>query len=285
MMRGAVLAMAAAAVGAASVGRPPRDVMVIAHRGASWDAPEHTFAAYDLALRLGAVWIEQDLQMTRDGELVVFHDDTLGRTARGPAASCTGFVRARTLAELRRCDVGRWFNEANPARARRAYRGQRIPTLDAVLVRYRERARFYIETKSPGEAPGMEVALVASLRRHRLYGEAADTGRVIAQSFSAASLLRLHALAPGLPLVQLIDEAIPAATVEATLDSIARYATGIGPSRRIITAQLVQAAQARGLVVHPYTVNEPATMDFLLRLGVDGMFTDRPDLLRARLSR
>ena len=62
------------------------DVQVIAHRGASWDAPEHTFAAYDLALAQGADWIEQDLQMTRDGQLVVLHDDSLDRTARGPSA-------------------------------------------------------------------------------------------------------------------------------------------------------------------------------------------------------
>ena len=69
----------------------------IGHRGASGLAPEHTFAAYDLALRLGADYIEQDLQVTKDGVLVVIHDETLDRTASGPAANCTGPVDQKTL--------------------------------------------------------------------------------------------------------------------------------------------------------------------------------------------
>lgn len=260
------------------------EVQVVAHRGASWEAPEHTFAAYDLALAQSADWIEQDLQMTRDGHLVVLHDDSLDRTATGPANSCRGLVRERTLAELERCEVGSWFNREHPLRARASYAGERLPTLDSVLTRYRGRARFYIETKNPAEAPGMEDSLLVLLRRHRLVGRGGDEGRVIVQSFSAASLLRLHALEPRLALVQLMDER-PSGSLAATLDSIAKYAIGVGPSREFINQAFVTAAQARGLVVHPYTVNAEATMAFVLNLGVDGMFTDRPELLRSLLSR
>jgi glycerophosphoryl diester phosphodiesterase len=145
-------------------------VLVIAHRGASAYAPEHTLAAYDRALEMGADYIEQDLQMTADGELVVLHDDTLDRTTRG--AGCRGRVIERTLAEVKRCDAGSWFAERNPARARPEFAGERVPTLHEVFERYAGRARFYIETKNPEEAPGMEEALVALLRRHALLPQA-----------------------------------------------------------------------------------------------------------------
>jgi glycerophosphoryl diester phosphodiesterase len=260
------------------------DVQVIAHRGASFYAPEHTFAAYDLALRMKADWLEQDVQMTRDGHLVVLHDDSLDRTARGPREACTGLVRDRTLAELERCEVGSWFNAEYPERAEGRFVGARIPTLDAVLARYKDRARFYIETKGSEEASGIEEALLALLRQHRLIDPGAPRNRVIVQSFNSASLRKIHALDRSVPLVQLMNEPVTPDSLDGVLTRIAEYAKGIGPSRRIVSARMVQRAHELGLVVHPYTVNEPATMTFLLGLGVDGMFTDRPDLLRSLLS-
>jgi glycerophosphoryl diester phosphodiesterase len=193
-------------------------------------------------------------------------------------------VRERTLAELERCEVGSWFNAEYPARAEGRYVGERIPTLDAVLTRYKDRARFYIETKNPAEAPGMEEALLALLREHRLIGRGAPRDRVIIQSFSAPSLSKIHALDASVPLVQLLGEPVAPDALDEVLARIAEYATGIGPSRRIVTARMVQRAHELGLTVHPYTVNDPANMSFLLGLGVDGMFTDRPDLLRSLLT-
>jgi glycerophosphoryl diester phosphodiesterase len=256
------------------------DVQVIAHRGASWDAPEHTFASYDLALASGADWIEQDLQFTRDSILVVLHDDSLDRTARGPAADCRGPVRDKSLAQLQRCEVGSWFNIEYPDRAKARHAAERIPTLDSVLTRYGRRTRYYIETKNPEAAPGMEEALLALLRRHHLAGFLTNRSRVVVQSFSAASLERMHALDPDVRLVWLIDEAIPADSLDTVFARVARYAVGIGPSRRIVTARMVERAHVAGLVVHPYTVNDSSGMTVLLGLGVDGMFTDRPDVLR-----
>jgi glycerophosphoryl diester phosphodiesterase len=276
--------LAALALGAAAGCVSYDDFAVIAHRGASWDAPEHTFFAFDLALAVGARWIEQDVQMTRDGHLVVIHDETLNRTASGPRADCTGPVRERTLAQLQRCEVGRWFNREYPVRAQGRFEGAIIPTLDSVLTRYRTRARFYIETKLPDDSGEVEKALYDALRSHGFAGPDAAIGRVIVQSFSAASLQRMHDLDATIPLVQLLDEAIPADSLDAVFARIARYAIGIGPSRRIVSQRLVNRAHARGLVVHPYTVNDPAAMDYLLGLGVDGMFTDRPQLLLAKVS-
>ena len=256
------------------------DVQVIAHRGASWDAPEHTFASYDLALTSGGDWIEQDLQFTRDSVLVVLHDDSLDRTARGPATDCRGLVRDKSLAQLQRCEVGSWFNVEYPDRAKARYATERIPTLDSVLTRYGRRTRYYIETKNPEAAPGMEEALLALLRKHRLAGFLTNRSRVLVQSFSAASLERMHALDPDVRLVWLIDEPIPADSLDAVFARVARYAVGIGPSRRIVTARMVERAHVAGLVVHPYTVNDSSVMTAMLGLGVDGMFTDRPDVLR-----
>ena len=260
-------------------------VLVVGHRGASGRAPEHTLAAYDLAVAQGADYLEQDLQLTRDGVLVVLHDPTLDRTARGPGANCTGRVIEKTLAQLRTCDVGSWFNAAFPELARAEYVGLRIPTLDEVLARYRHQASYYIETKNPEDAPGMEERLLAILDAHALRGPAAAARRrVLVQSFSEPSLRRLHALDPSLPLVQLVGgPANTSPAIRARLAAVAAYAVGIGPGKGAVDAALVRAAHARCLDVHPYTVDDAAEMRALVALGVDGMFTNFPARLRAVL--
>jgi glycerophosphoryl diester phosphodiesterase len=258
----------------------PAGALVVAHRGASGYAPEHTFAAYDLALEQGADYIEQDLQMTADGVLVVLHDETLDRTARGPAESCTGPVSARTLEELQACDVGSWFNEEHPDLADAAFAELRIPTMAEVFERYGPDVRYYIETKSPEAQPGMEQALIDLLDDVGLAGTAASARQVLIQSFSAASLELIHSIRPELPLVQLLP--VGAVIDEATLDRISEYAVGVGPFFGNVDADAVDAAHARCLDVHPYTVDAPADMARLLDAGVDGMFTNVPDVLLER---
>ena len=252
-------------------------MLVIAHRGASGYAPEHTFAAYDRALALGCDYLEQDLQMTSDGVLVCMHDETLNRTITG----ASGPVSALTLSELQRHDAGSWFNRAFPAAADPAFADERVPTLDAVLARYRERAAFYIETKQPESAPGMERELLRLLEKHDLIEAARTEGRVLIQSFSGASLRLIHALDPALPLIQLLPSG--AALRDAHLREIAGYAIGIGPSFRDVDARFVQSAHSAGLVVHPYTVNMTTDMARMIALGVDGMFTNFADRLIALL--
>lgn len=260
--------------------------LVIAHRGFSWVAPEHTLRAWQLALDAGADVIEQDLQLTSDGRLLVLHDDSGARTLRGPG--CDGAIRDRPAAHWLTCDAGSWFNAKAPDRARPDHAGERPVLLETVLAAF-PRARFYIETKSPEAAPGLEDSLVAVLTRAGLGAPAAlARGQVRLQSFSAASLARLAALAPAWPRVQLLERgglpglgATPdTAQLGAALTAIARYAHGIGPSRHDVTPVLTAMAHARCLVVHPYTVNDPADMRRLLDAGVDGMFSDRPDVLR-----
>jgi glycerophosphoryl diester phosphodiesterase len=195
-------------------------------------------------------------------------------------------VIEKTLSKLRSCDVGSRFNAAHHERARAEYVGLRIPTLDEVLARYQRRTSYYIETKNPEDAPGMEEKLLALLDAHGLRRPAAERRQVLVQSFSEASLRKLHALDPSLPLVRLFGAPFTTSpAVRATLDAVREYAVGIGPGAAAVDAALVAAAHARCLDVHPYTVNETAEMRALLALGVDGMFTNFPDRLGALLGR
>jgi glycerophosphoryl diester phosphodiesterase len=253
-------------------------VLAIGHRGASGYAPEHTIVAYDRAIELGADYIEQDLQLTKDGVLVALHDPTLGRTARGAPENCTGLVIEKTLAQIKTCDVGLWFNTAFPQYARPEYVGQRIPTLEEVFQRYRHSVNYYIETKNPQDAPGMEEKLLELLDKYQLRGSAVKRHQVLIQSFSDASLIKIHGLEPELPLIQLFP-GVSSATIRGLLDQVKTYAVGIGPSKGSVDAALVDAAHLRCLDVHPYTVNDPSEMATLIALGVDGMFTNFLDRL------
>jgi glycerophosphoryl diester phosphodiesterase len=248
-------------------------MIVIAHRGASGYAPEHTFASWDRAVEIGADYLEQDLQMTRDGVLIVMHDETLDRTARRDGAPVTGRVIDRDWAELADLDVGSWFDPR--------FADQRIPTLDAVLKRYPDH-NFYIETKKPEDAPGMEEALLGLLHEHGLIEPSRAYWRVLIQSFSEASLRKMHAAEPDVPMIQLLHRGFDApGGPEAYMKEIATYAVGIGPHWSDVTPDLMRAVAAACLHVHPYTIDDPAEMRRLTDLGVHGMFSNYPDRLLA----
>jgi glycerophosphoryl diester phosphodiesterase len=260
----------------------------IAHRGASGHAPEHTIAAFDMAWEWGVDYLEQDLQMTADGVLVVMHDDTLDRTARGPAGLCAGPVIERTLAEIKQCDVGSWFNQKHPDRAKPEFVNQRVPTLEELFRRYGDRANYYIETKNPESAPGMEEKLLELIDRYGLRAGAIERRQVLIQSFSEASLRKIHALDPALPLIRLLGGPTAAvepgedasAEIRPLLDEVAEYAVGVGVTRFTVDSALMKRANKRELQVHPYTVNLRLEMERLWNLGVQAIFTDFPDRLR-----
>ena len=248
--------------------------LVIAHRGASAYAPEHTIAAYDLAIDMGADYIEQDVQMTADGVLVVLHDASLARTARGEAGSCSGQVGNKTLAQLKSCDFGSWFNEAYPDRADEAFVGLQIPALAEVFERYGRSVNYYIETKETNPFDdGIEQALLGLLRDYELLEPAMQRRQVLIQSFHRRSLTRMHALEPGLPLIQLAN----AGTARLMLSAASQIAVGIGPSLGDVDADFIEDAHALGLDVHPYTVNSEEDLQRMIELCVDGAFSNFPD--------
>ena len=175
--------------------------LLIAHRGASAIAPEHTLASYQLAMDMGADFIEIDLQMTKDGVLVAFHDDTVDRTTDG-----SGKVAEMDLVDIKKLDAGSWFNAEKPNRAKDEYVGIQVPTLEEIFTAFGDSANYYIETKQPGKSEEMEEKLLELLDQFELLEESHPEGKVIIQSFSADSLTTIHQLDGDIPLIQLIDD-------------------------------------------------------------------------------
>ncbi|SER89741.1 glycerophosphoryl diester phosphodiesterase [Vreelandella subterranea] len=268
------------------------EFQVIAHRGASGHAPESTMAAYELAHEWGVDYLELDAQLSSDGEVVVFHDDTIDRTSDGEGA-----INDYTLEELKALDTGTWFNEANPDSASDDFAGAEMLTLDELFEHFGHDARYYIETKSPQLNPGLEEALVEKLEEHDMI----ESGRVLVQSFEQDSLLKVQALNADVPLIQLVwyypseaeDSKLvewtgvtpgPAEITDEDFQAVADYAVGIGTNyiydgREVIDADFIQQAQENGLPVHVYTINETEEMERLMDMGVNGLFTDYPDRL------
>lgn len=253
------------AANAGTAERPP--VLVVAHRGFSAEAPEHTGAAYDRAMWAGADVIECDLQLTADEQLVCLHDPSVDRTTGGTA---TGPVDSFTLAQLREMDFGSWFGPE--------FAGARIVTLDEQLSCYRAAdptVQFYIETKTqPDQGTAMETTLVDVLRSHGLIptGEP-DVRRapVIVQSFDASSLATVHSMAPSLPTAQLLAASTPEIDAGQLPD-----VDVLAPSVAVLASHpdLIGNAHAAGMEVHTWTVDDPALMGSLVDQGVDGFFTN-----------
>ncbi|HEY7547133.1 MAG TPA: glycerophosphodiester phosphodiesterase family protein [Blastocatellia bacterium] len=303
-----------------------RKTVVIAHRGASAYAPEHTLAAYRLAIEQGADYVEQDLQVTKDGALLCLHDPDLRRTTnvaevfpdRATERSIEGqskrgwYTVDFTLEEIKRLDAGSWFNRANPFAARPDYASQKIPTLEEAIKLIGDRAKLYIEIKEFEfyRSLGIDVTekLVAVLKAH---GFDRKPDRVMIQSFSKACLIHLRELAPRYARIQLLpmesrDRAKDTSAVSESLArEIAEYAQGAGPSKSMIrSAKDVAIFHRAGLIIHPYTfrgttiatkrrpLDEKQTDGSTLReniiadirrfveYGIDGGFTDYPDLWR-----
>lgn len=234
----------------------------IAHRGASAYAPENTIAAFDKAVEQGADAIELDLHLSRDGELVVIHDDTLDRTTDG-----SGPVHEQSLEELRRLDAGRWFGEV--------FAGQRIPRLDEVLDRFAGKVQLALEIKAGSSVfPGIEEKVISALR------ECAAIDQTAVASFDHYALRRLKEIEPAIRTAALLvgrPVSLSALAGPAKADGLALEAS-------FVTKTEVEACRASGLQLVVWVVNDPAQMRHFIKLGVDGIITDRPDLLRLALS-
>lgn len=242
----------------------------IAHRGASGHAPEHTIEAYKQAKDLGADYIEIDLQMTKDGHLVALHDETVDRTTDG-----TGKISEMTLEEIKKLDAGTWFNEENPDFAQESYKGEQIPTLKEIFEEFGHDVNYYIETKKPEGKGQMEKALVSLLDEYGFLEKSVDPSKVIIQSFSTESLLKVHELNDSIPLVQLqTQEQIEKMDSQEKFEEISDYAVGLGPYFKAIDMEYVKNAEKAGLLVHPFTPNEPVEISKLKSWGVNGVFTN-----------
>ncbi|AAY93786.1 glycerophosphodiester phosphodiesterase [Pseudomonas protegens] len=196
---------------------------VIAHRGASFDAPESTAASYTLARDLGADYLEMDLQRSKDGVLFALHDNNLQRTtdvAQKFPERKDSPANAFTMAELKTLDAGSWFNQAHPERARPGFAGLKILTLDEIIDIAQGNAQhkpgLYIETKEPQLFPGIEHDLKEKLQDRGWLSPAGSKlakselavgqgkGKVVLQTFDKHSLELLHQAMPNVPKVLLL---------------------------------------------------------------------------------
>lgn len=245
----------------------------IAHRGASRYAPENTMAAFDMALEQGTRFVELDVQLTADGVPVVHHDDSLARTVRAAGRPVNKRVSEVTSSDLREWDAGSWFNDAFLDEARPEYSSEHVPSLEEVFGRYGTQFGYFIEMKGSTEnAAALVMSCIGLIDMYRL------PGQVWLLSFDPDLLRRASSIDPRLSLIQSFDESLRSDHIVDLLRGL-HYVGGITVPSVSAHGTLVRAAHEEGLGVHTYTVNDERTMAGLMRIGVDGIFTDRPDLL------
>jgi len=252
---------------------------LVAHRGGSLLAPENTLPAFERAAALGADAIETDVRLSADGVLVVFHDDETARLTGAP-----GTVEQRTFEQLARLDAAFAFTTDGGASFPLRGRGVGIPKLAEALRRF-PRMRFNVDAKT--DDPALAEALARTIR------EARAEDRVCVGSFSDAQAARLGALLPDacryLPQEAATCHVLAAKAGQDGAACPSGYDLADLPNRMgdltVVDAAVVEYFHARGIPVHVWTVDDEPEMRALLALGVDGIVTDRPDVLARVLGR
>jgi glycerophosphoryl diester phosphodiesterase len=248
---------------------PSRIPICFAHRGARAHTPENTLLAFDLAFDLGAEAIECDVQRSLDGRLIIIHDGTLERTTDG-----MGLVAARTCAESRTLNAGHRWRMRQP-----------IPTLEETLelVWTRERSiNLEVKGETAEEATSTAEAVATALAAL----DVEQRERVLVSSFALPAVARVKALVPELRVAALYGER-EWRQRDMLAQAIEMGAEAIHPDVRLVTPALVRLAHAAGLRVNVWTANHWGTIARLIRMGVDGLFSDYPErviISRARLS-
>ena len=260
---------------------------LIAHRGASGYAPEHTAAAYRLAMEQHAEFVEPDLAVTKDGVLICLHDDALKRTTNAAEVFPQRepwLANDFTLEEIKRLDAGSWFKPA--------FAGQRIQTFQEAIDLVRGKAGLYPELKSPELYRSRHVdqvkLFVDVIRKNGLdKPESLKTTPVIIQSFDEEAVRRVAKELPSIPRVLLVER--DGDVSEPRLRVIKTFATGVAPEKSLVAQhpEMVKQAHALGLTVTCWTfrADEKTTFasvrdemaHFLYDLGIDALFTNNPD--------
>jgi glycerophosphoryl diester phosphodiesterase len=227
------------------------DTYVIAHRGASFAAPENTIAAVEAAIEAGADWVEIDVQEAGDGNIVVLHDSDLRRIA-GEAIA----VSESTLEELQQPDIGSWFSPQ--------FSDQRVPSLTEILSVCKGRIGVNIELKYYGGERRFEQSVIDVVEAAGMHEE------VVLMSLSQRGLMKLRALRPGWDLGLLSSVA---------LGNIARLDMDfLAINARFVSPSLVRQMHETGGRIYAWTINDPVGMAIMASRGVDGIITDEPAL-------
>lgn len=261
-LRRRILAAAAVVAGLAIVvlvlfrlipARAAQPVAVIAHRGASFEAPENTLASFRLAVEQGTDYVELDVQESRDGDVLVVHDSDLMKLGGGPTK-----IWEATTAELRSADIG--------SRIGPRFAGERVPTLAEALAVCKGRARVDVELKSYGHNHRLEEKVV------EIVEAAGMADHCVFMSLDHGMVRKMKALRPKWRVGVLAAKAIG--------DLTAFNADFVAVESKMATHLFVRHAHRAGQEVYVWTVNDPASMLAMMSRGVDGLITDRPGVAR-----
>ncbi|MGE5373630.1 MAG: glycerophosphodiester phosphodiesterase [Bacteroidota bacterium] len=249
--------------------------LVIAHQGGDGIRPGDTLAAFENAARIGADVLEMDAHITRDGQIVLMHDENVDRTTDG-----TGLIEEKTLAELQQLDAAyKWSNDGGKTFP---YRGQgiRVPTLEELFEKY-PYMRYVIEiklTQNPIDKPLCDL-----IRKHKIQGQ------VVIASFHDEAMQRFRQTCPEVATSAsrgevtkfvLLGKVFLGGLVTPAYESIQPpYDPRESMNIPIMTRRFIREAHAKNLAVEPWTVDDPGLMKQYIQWGVDGIMTDRPDLM------
>ena len=222
-------------------------VLIIAHRGASGYEPENTLRSVKKALELGADMVEVDVHVSRDEYVVVIHDARLERTTNGK-----GHVKDMTLKELKKLDAGL---------------GEQIPALEEVIQLVREKAQLVVEIK----VPGTEERVLQEIKANRLENEALIT------SFYHPVIRRVKELNPNVQAGVIIASR-PVKPMQLAIDA---NANALFPKYTFVDQQMVLVAHKNNLAVYPWTMDTLSEINPLMEMGVDGIVTNKPDILKS----
>ena len=232
------------------------DSKIIAHRGASGYAPENTMASFEKALSMNADGIELDVHITKDGHLIVCHDERVDRTTNG-----TGFIKELTLSEIRQLDAGSWFSEE--------FKCEKIPTLEEVfeLIKHKD-ILLNIELKSgPIFYDGIEYQVIDMIKKYKM------EDRIIVSSFNHYSLIEMKKIDKKIKtgilyMAGIVDPWVYAKRIEAD---------AIHPLFYNINQRLIKGCKENGVLINPFTVNEEEYIIAMIISGVSGVITNYPD--------
>jgi len=226
----------------------------VAHRGASNFAPENTLSAFQKALDLGADFLECDVHLSKDGELIIIHDDKVDRTTNG-----SGFVKNFTLAELKELDAGGKFHAS--------FAGEKIITLDELLDEFYGEVGLLIEIKKPSMYPGIEEQVVAVLSQYK------DLNSIIVQSFDIESMRKMNTLLPELEVALLIKPSIQSLSPQKIID-LTSFATYINFNVSYVNKRVINQIHNQGGKVLVWSTKNQGSVDKAFQYSVDGIITD-----------
>jgi glycerophosphoryl diester phosphodiesterase len=237
--------------------------LIIAHRGDSAHVPENTLASFAAALEVGADLVEFDVQLTKDGAVIVIHDPTLNRTTDG-----RGKVHDLTLAEIRA------FSAGYPTRFGSNYRGERVPTLGEALALLKDRARVMVEIKpdsvTDDAESGVEARTIAEVRKAGMEKD------VALLSFSRRALLRARKLAPEIVRGHLFQRAEPGEVLAGAREVASEL---VMPEKGMLTDALRDRAREAGLRLATWVVDDPEELRELARFDLYGVASNRPGVM------